>query len=492
MITRAPAAWLCALALGACLRAPGYACEEDAQCVRKPGGSCIADACAYPDADCGSGMRWDSLARSEQAGVCTDDETTETGSTGMDGPPVPLCGNGTVDELEDCDDGNREGGDACPALCAASGTMLWEVTWDGAAHSEDKGYGLAIDGDSFYVAGFTTTETDEGQDILLQKRWIEDGSLQWGRTARGDGRGDDNGENVALDLDGNPVLVGVAIDEATGADMFVRSYAPDGDERWSFAHDEEGRFDRAQGVAVTATGTIVVVGNVERMRGDGSTDPDAWMQRLDAAGVAIGAPIERGNPGRDDQAIDADGDADGWLVTGRIADDAGELQVWTARYDRDGMQRWEDLVTFDPIGDESRGVGMGLDPQGGSATAGALANDIWFRRYDAFGAVGTTEMLDGPANIHDEAADVAFAPDGSYIVVGFVDFATDGFATADAWMRVYEPDGTERWTDLHDGPAHEVDKALAVAIDALGSALVTGYETVPGQARDVWMRRYAM
>jgi hypothetical protein len=94
--------------------------------------------------------------------------------------------------------------------------------------------------------------------------------------------------------------------------------------------------------------------------------------------------------------------------------------------------------------------------------------------------------------MHDEAADVAFAPDGSYIVAGFIDFATDGFATADAWVRKYAPDGTEEWTDTYDGPAHEIDKALAIAVTDDYSAIVVGYETVPGQARDVWMRRYAL
>jgi hypothetical protein len=72
-------------------------------------------------------------------------------------------------------------------------------------------------------------------------------------------------------------------------------------------------------------------------------------------------------------------------------------------------------------------------------------------------------------------------------------FGTGRISFSDfVWVRVFEPDGTERWTDVYDGPAHEIDKALAVAVDARGSALVTGYQTVPGQARDVWMRRYAM
>lgn len=483
---------LFALAIAACLRAPGYVCEDDGQCVRKQDGACISGACAYPDPRCDGGMRWDELAPDDLARACVDAMGSGSGDDGA--PPEVLCGNGMIDGLEDCDDGEAQGMGSCPALCAQSGTMLWQVTWDGPAHSEDKAYGLAIDdaSASFYLAGFVTEDTAEGQDILLQKRWIEDGSLQWSRTARGDGHGNDNGENVAIDQDGNPVLAAIAINEATDGDLFLRKYDPDGNELWSFVHDEQAQFDRMQGVAVTSTNTIVAVGNVSVVRDDSTIDSEVWMQRFDGSGTPIGTPLVRGDVGLGDEAVDADGDADGVLVTGRVAHESGVLGLWTARYDRELVLRWEDVEIADPIGDETRGVGMGLDPMGGSATAGVLSNDIWVHRYDAFGVHGWMFTLDGPKMIHDEAADVAFAADGSFVVVGFTDFATDGFASADCWIRVFEPDGTERWTDTYDGPAHEIDKVLAVVVDARGSAIMAGYHTVPGQARDVWMRRYAM
>jgi cysteine-rich repeat protein len=477
------------IAIAACLRAPGYQCEDDTQCTRQADGVCVADACAYPDDACdGTALRWDEHGPSELAGSCVDGDATSGGS-GDEGPPVSQCGNGEVDALEDCDDGNRDAGDACHPQCVVPGTVLWTVTYDAEAHSEDKGFGVAIDpaSQSFYVAGFATVSMLDGQDTLLQKRWIEDGSLQWSRTQGGEARLDDTGENVAIDRDGNPILVGTLFGETTGGDVFVRGFDAGGGTRWTYMHDEQGDYDIANGVAVTSTNTIVVVGNIAI--GD---DRDVWMTRLDASGAVIGTPIVRGHLGTWDEALDADADADGWLVTGRLTDDSDQATVWTARYDRDGELLWEDLATAELVGNEARGVGMGLDRMGGSATGGVLGNDIFVRRYDAFGAIGTTITVAGPAEMHDEAADVAFAPDGSYVVAGFIDFATDGFATADSWIRKYAPDGTEEWTDTYDGPAHEIDKALAIAVTEDYSAIVVGYETVPGQARDVWMRRYAL
>ena len=57
-----------------------------------------ADACASTDNPCPTGT------------VCNDD------SDSCD--PLVVCGNRTVEEGEDCDDGNTEGGDCCSATCA--------------------------------------------------------------------------------------------------------------------------------------------------------------------------------------------------------------------------------------------------------------------------------------------------------------------------------------------------------------------------------------
>ncbi|HET6582615.1 MAG TPA: hypothetical protein VFG69_04195, partial [Nannocystaceae bacterium] len=126
------------------------------------------------------------------------------------------------------------------------------------------------------------------------------------------------------------------------------------------------------------------------------------------------------------------------------------------------------------------------------ATAGVLSNDMWIRIFAPDGTPLETITEHGTTDMHDEAADVAFVADGSIVVVGFIDYATEGFATGDCYVTRIAADGTHMWTDVYDGPAHEVDKALAVELTADFSAIVTGYETVPGQARDVWIRRYAI
>jgi cysteine-rich repeat protein len=478
----------CVLGSSTCLREPGFVCEDSAQCVAAEDGVCTdVGWCAYPDDACASGQRFGEFAPDDVAGVCVGEQDDE--------PPQSLCGNGVVDELETCDDHNRDAGDSCHPQCVEPGTVLWTVRWDGEAHSEDKAFGIAIDpaNQSFYISGFTTTLATEKQDVLVQRRWIETGGLVWSRSHGGDARGDDSGENVAIDASGNAIVAGVEITTIGGADVWLGAYDVDGAELWTTTHDEQGGIERGDGVAITANGDIVVVGSAAIDRGGGMVDADVWTARYDRDGNALGVPTLHGSPGVADHGIDALADGDEWLATGRMTDTAdGEYRVWTARFGADDVQIWQDLASADVIGNEARGVGMGCDPQHTCATAGVLSNDIWVRFYDPAGVPTSTITEQGEDEMHDEAADVAFVGDGSIVVVGFMDYATEGFATGDCWIARIAADGTHMWTDLYDGPSREVDKALAVELTDDRSAIVAGYETVPGQGRDVWIRRYAI
>lgn len=479
---------LLALASVTCLQDPGFVCEEATQCLAADAGVCTsAGHCAYPDDDCASRLRYGESAPTGFAGICVGEEHRD--------PPESLCGNGVVDELEDCDDHNREAGDACHPQCVEPGTVLWTVRYDGEAHGEDKGYGIAVDEESetFYVSGFTTVVAAEGQDTLVQRRWIETGELIWSKSAGGAGRVDDSAENVAVDGNGDVVAAGGLFDDAAESDAWLRKYGAEGDERWTVKYDDQHWTKRGDGVAVLSDGTVVIVGTEAVDRGGGDWDPDAWIARYDGAGTLLGEPVLVGTPGLADNALDATADRGDLIVTGNRTDPAdGESTVWTARFGSDGVMAWEDLARADLIGNAARGVGVGCDHMGICGTAGVLSNDIWVRLYDEAGTPLMTITEHGPGEMHDEAADIAFVGDGSFVVVGFMDYAVEGWATGDCWVAQYAADGTQLWSDVNDGPANEIDKALAVEVTSDRSALVTGYETVPGQERDVWIRRYAI
>jgi cysteine-rich repeat protein len=476
----------------ACIDRGTFACELDDQCgsegVCEPSGFC-----SHPDAACPSGRRYSEV--SAYGAVCTNEpDNTSTGGgtdTGTGTGPVPgeLCGNDQLDPGEICDDGNRQGSDGCNSYCIAPGGTVWEYVWDSEDHDEDRAFAIALSPDesTFAIAGVTAVP-GEGWDILVQSYEAATGTLLWTYTYGGDAKDEDSGEEVAFDSQGNIVVTGRVANATTSGDLWLTKFDPDGNVLWTSTRDDDGGDDKGHSVAMGPADQIVVSGHVGR-----DQQTDIWLARFSPGGDLVNTPIiVSGDAGESDEAIDVRSDAQGNIyTTGWIFLEPGVPTIWTAAYDRDDVQLWEDVYTHPEPGDVDRGVGIAFDLQGNAVVAGTASQEIWIRRYAADGTPTETIEYAGPEDLHDEASDVVFAADGSFIVTGFTGFATIGFARSDIWVRRYDAMSEEVWTVTLDGAAMEIDKALAVAGLADGSVIAAGYVTTPGQLRDVWLRKIA-
>lgn len=403
----------------------------------------------------------------------------------MDSP----CGNGSVEPPERCDDGNSVAGDACHPACVPSSEPLWTATHDAPDHQDDRAFDVAVDPerDAFYVTGYTTTLTASGtqQDLLVERRSLATGALVWSMPIDS-GHGDDRGEELLVLADGAIVVVG-EVATATGlTDAVVLLLRDSGYEAWRDTIDLAGFTDKAAGVAIDAAGRIVVGGKAGTEEGT----PQAWLRWYAADRSRVDHEIIEAQP-RSNEIIDVIADREGVQVTGYRTPEEGQA-LWTARYDGDGTLQWEHLATDGGSGSHTRGVGQAYDPRGGSAVAGVVARDIFVQRFAADGSPLDPIAVSGSAGVHDEAADVVFLPDGSFLVVGFVNFQNDDGPGGDLWMRHHTRDGQELWTREIDGPGRNLDKALAVELADDFTAVVVGYVTVPGQSRDLWLGRFVL
>ena len=103
-------------------------------------------------------------------------------------------------------------------------------------------------------------------------------------------------------------------------------------------------------------------------------------------------------------------------------------------------------------------------------------------------ALQWTRMFDGPAHGWDNAQDVAFAADGSLLVVGSQESAVDNL---DLVVRKLGPDGALVWERSFDGPVGGTDFGLVVAVDAEDGVLVEGAVDVTPEGDSLpWLRRY--
>lgn len=486
---------LAAVAIGGCSLDSAFTCAQDEQCALESQGQCEADGwCSYPSDTCESGRAYGRYAPASVANTCvapstasTDPTTTSDGGSSAadesssDGEPVAECGNGVLEDGEMCDDGNNAAGDACHPLCVEPYEPVWTQSFDG-EDRDDRGFALAIDAsaDAVYLCGLTTSETG-GRDLLVQRYGLTDGERAWSWSRDTAGQAD-TAEQVAVDGNGDLVVVGVVINGAGTERGWVTKFSPGGDVLWEQLDPVASKIE---GVAVTDDDHIVAVGRAgglgnsmtwqQTYTPDGSRDGEAVLGALDAAGDSRGVDV-----------ITVPGV--GVQVTG-VLFDGGVPNLWTARYDDVGDQLWQHLVP-DPEGDVPRGVGQALSPLGGSAIAGVRDTDIFVQFYDDAGAPDGEPFVQG-AGGQDEAADIAFLDDGRYVVVGFLGFNLQDTGTADGWIRFNEADGTEIRTYPVSGTGGGIDKVLAVDV-APHSVIVTGYVKNEGTDIDLWLRRYAI
>jgi hypothetical protein len=157
--------------------------------------------------------------------------------------------------------------------------------------------------------------------------------------------------------------------------------------------------------------------------------------------------------------------------------------VWTASYDLDLVELSHADVDPPDSGNANRGISLARARDGTLGVAGTLTGDRYVWRYGdptTLAGPNTTQWEDG--DLHDEATGIAFAPDGSFVVVGVLDFAQGGTNDDESddesewWVGVKEPDAEDRWDtrSLGLGEIPGADRALAVIV-VDGMAIVTGY-----------------
>jgi hypothetical protein len=92
------------------------------------------------------------------------------------------------------------------------------------------------------------------------------------------------------------------------------------------------------------------------------------------------------------------------------------------------------------------------------------------------------------AGSSDSGFDVVVDEDDNIFVAGRD--SKDGQA-GNAWLRKYDSEGNAQWTASYNNEETNLDDAATgVAVDSERNVIVVGYETVLGEDRNVWIRKY--
>lgn len=435
--------------------------------------------------------------------------------TGFD-PPLPACGNGYVENDEECDDANAVDDDACSNACEVPCGLQWStLTLGPTLQSEIEGLFVARDSaDQIVVAGRLreiTVEMDgtviEGEDTVLVQSYDPAGGMVWERILANPA-GDATPAGVAMDAAGD-VYVAATLDAApAGTALEVHKLAAaDGGSVWVHAFDgpvAEGE-ERATGIAVGPDGRPVVAGQVRV----GAGDDDVWLRKLDAASGdevwtetfsgagAGGFSTDDGGP----VAIAADGSIH---VLARIYESFDVQRAMLLRYGPDGgLPQW----TYQPViagSEQSFTLGpltVGADglPVMAVLRGGGVSVDFWIYKLDADGeelwsrqrtdfeirGLGTDWVVEGLASGGDE-----LLVQGRYLD----DQELPGSAWWEIWLARLSADGSPRCQVQQQAeyegllPPSLLGYAVAGAVAGSrdGSAVVTGEQVSEDEAA-LWL-----
>jgi len=375
------------------------------------------------------------------------------------------CGNGVVEGIETCDDGNDVDGDGCNVDCVVSGTQLWEWRWDGGRDGWDVVHDIALLEDGSVVTG-GVTHTDagvqaeqvrisaEGVEMLWQHRHSVEGASDtgaWGaaRFLSGSvlaGTGDNQVLFVhALDADGNLVL-------ETGFPGRVYDATSDGEEVWVV-----GQLGDETSALFRLSSELELIATYDEP--SGSMPVGAMVWAVAQAGDRVVVAGEAGAPRR------------GFVR---------EL------YEDSGSVLWEHDVA-ELGGDHDAAYGAAIVLGGAVATVGDVSigseRNGWLMRRDTGGRLLDEIEQEDLGNYHG----VAIGPSGEIAVAGWVD---QGLSKA-ALIVKYGVDGSLAWRQETTGDLVVGDhKAWSVAIRDDSVIVVGGTLVQEETSFDAWVAAY--
>lgn len=272
-------------------------------------------------------------------------------------------------------------------------------------------------------------------------------------------------------------------------------------QEWVVRYDGPGHgVDWSMAIAVDDSSNVYVTGG---SRGIGTDDDYATIKYNDAG---VEQWVERYNgPGNAvDYANAIVVDYAGHVyVTGYSAGSGTAYDYATVKYNSSGTEQW--VARYNGPGNNwDWAYAIIADNEGnvyvtGHSEGSGTFQDYATVKYDSAGTVGWIARYNGPGDSIDCATAIGIDDAGNIYVTGY----SEGSGTGQDYATVkYDASGVEQWVVRYDGPASDMDRAAALALDNAGNIYVTGRSTGSGTSNDYatvkynsagveqWVRRY--
>jgi len=326
---------------------------------------------------------------------------------------------------------------------SANGAILWDCRYNGSANSNDVPVALKMDSTGNVIVTGYSTGTNSGSDFYTVKYAATNGAVLWDRRYNGPANGNDWAQALGLDSTGNALITGFSLGTNSSLDFYTAKYAAtDGTVLWERRHNgPANRRDQPTALAVDGEGNVVVVGSTE----NSMLNSDFFTAKYAAEdGALIWERFYNGLAAYNDVAravaVDSKGNV---VVTGfTFFDNRVFADFYTAKYAaEDGQLLWE--VRYNGPANKTDGaIAVALDANDNVMVAGnsmgiASGFDYYTAAYVSdSGGLLWEKRYNGPINRDDSVVGncgLAIGPGGQIAVTGSsgdsISFPYYGWAT---------------------------------------------------------------
>jgi hypothetical protein len=357
----------------------------------------------------------------------------------------------------------------------SDGTRLWARLYQAPATKGSAGARVAVDADGDVIVagtvGVAPPASATGRDVVVLK-YSPDGVRKWVQRWDGAANGDDYAADLALDSAGTAYVAGGTRGATTGQDYLVVAVNPAGGLRWAWTYDGPGVRDYATGVAVDGGGNCYVTGSSQGKGATtapataklGRTGTQVWLTRPqygDEGHSAATALVYRRLGS--DRRLFLTGSATGLMST--------RQNMLIAALNANTGAKVHHLVV-DGDGADDGGEALVVDATGHAYAAGwttSAASHVvhaLVARMNPDGALAWEKPLwlaPGDNEAYFEAIDLDAA--GNVICGGY---GVQPGLGPEAWVQSLYPTDGERWTNVSSGSASSVDICRSVLANASG------------------------
>ncbi len=440
--------------------------------------------------DDGSTSAAQSSTTAGEADASSDPSSPSDSSDPTDTSSPPKCLDGTVDEGEQCDDGNDVNGDGCNRDCQLSGQLVWQTSLGSGLGQIDQAYDIAPQPDgSALVTGYISADAEGSRDGWMG-RYDSDGLLTWEVVLTGPGGANDEIRAVLTDGAGNVFASGYTSGpKGQRLDAWVGQYDLMGEPVWTQSYNgSDSLNDIFNTVALDADGNVILGGYSQSP----TSGNDVFLRKLAADGSVLWSRVFPGPNGGTDLIWKLDVSPAGHIYAAGYQEgpDGEGRNSWLAKYDADGNEIWSRSFNG-PESNNDYLVGIAVLGEDDVVVSGyeegnAIPWQVVVRRYDALGMTVWTDRYAGGSGEGAHAFGVEADPEGAIVVTGGEILGK----IRHVLVRKYDMAGAELWTSIVPGGAAGPDYGREVTIGSAGEVWLAGAVDTGADDRDIWVGRF--